>query len=53
MVGVLNIGMPSALPPNALLFHSSSVAREKVFPVCDLKIASNLWMTMSEHKYRH
>ena len=41
MVGVLNVGMHSSLPPNALLLHSSSVAREKVLPVCHLKITSN------------
>ena len=50
MVGVLNVGMHSSLPPNALLFHSSSVAREKVLPVRHLKIASNLRTTTCEHK---
>ena len=40
MVGVLNMGMHASLPPNALLFHSPSVAREKVLPIRLAKIAS-------------
>ena len=45
MVGVLNVGTYASLPPNALLFHSPSVAREKVLPVRHLNTASNLWAT--------
>ena len=41
MVGVLNTGTHLSLPPNALLFHTFSVAREKVLPVRHLKIALN------------
>ena len=45
MVGVLNVGMHASLPPNALLFHSPSMAREKVLPIHLVKITSNLQAT--------
>ena len=45
MVGVLNMGMHVSLPPNTLLFHSPSVAWEKVLPVCLVNTASNLQAT--------
>ena len=49
MLGVLKGGMHASLPPNALLFQSPSVAREKVLPVHLVNTASNLQAT-SEHK---
>ena len=49
MLGVLNVGTHASLPPNALLFHSPSVAWEKVLPVRLVNTASNLQAT-SEHK---
>ena len=45
MLGVLNVGMHAFLPPNALLFHSPSVAREKVLPVHLVNTALNLQAT--------
>ena len=51
MVGVLNVGMHASLPPNTLLFHSPSVAREKVRPVHLAKIASNLQATSVNIKW--
>ena len=45
MLGVLNVGMHASLPPNALLFHSPSVAWEKVLPVCLVNTTSNLQAT--------
>ena len=51
MVGVLNVGMDTSLPPNALFFNSSSVAREKVLPVHHLKITLNLWTTSANIKW--
>ena len=50
MVGVVNMGMHASLLPNTLLFHSPSVAREKVLPVHCAKIASNLQATSANIK---
>ena len=49
MLGVLKGGMHASFPPNALLFQSPSMAREKVIPVHLVNTASNLQAT-SEHK---
>ena len=49
MVGVLNMGMHMSLPPNGLVFHSPSVAWEKVLPVHLVNTTSNLQAT-SERK---
>ena len=48
MLGVLKGGMHMSLPPNALLFHSPSVAWEKALPVHLVNTTSNLQAT-SEH----
>ena len=45
MLGVLNMDTHTSLPPNALLFHSLSVAWEKVLPVRLVNTASNLQAT--------
>ena len=49
MLGILKGGMHASFPPNALLFRSPSIAREKVLPVCLVNTASNLQVT-SEHR---
>ena len=49
MLGVLKGGTHVSLPPNALLFHSPSVAWKKVLPVHLVNTASNL-QAASEHK---
>ena len=49
MLGVLKGGRHASFPPNALLFQSRSIAREKVLPVCLVNTTSNLQVT-SEHK---
>ena len=45
MVGVLNVGTHVPLRPNALVFHSPSVAWEKVLPVHLVNTALNLQAT--------
>ena len=45
MLGVLNVEMHASLPPNTLLFHSPSVAWEKVLPVHLVNTALNLQAT--------
>ena len=45
MLGVLNMGTHVSLPPNALLFHSPSVAWEKVLPVHLVNTALSLQAT--------
>ena len=49
MLGILKGGMHASFPPNAWLFQSPSVAREKVLPVRLVNTASNLQVT-SEHR---
>ena len=49
MFGILKGGMHASLPPNAWLFQSLSMAREKVLPVHLVNTTSNLQAT-SEHK---
>ena len=41
MLSILKGGMHASLPPNALLFQSPSMAREKVLPVRMANTASN------------
>ena len=49
MLSILKGGTHASLPPNALLFQSPYIAREKVLPVCLVNTASNLQGT-SKHK---
>ena len=49
MLGILKGGMHASFPPNALLFQSPSIAREKVLPVCLVNTTSNLQVT-TKHK---
>ena len=49
MLGILKGGMHASFPPNARLFQSPSIAREKVLPVCMVNTTSNLQVT-SKHK---